>query len=110
MRKLLKYKLTDHGTIPTFIENGGYFPTEDGYLHGISVSIDDEWTPDGTTWVSKAELEAIITATNTNLPEGMQPMTILNFEADKFMFRYKETTQDKQIQALQQWVMEKELE
>lgn len=110
MRKLLKYKLTELGAIPSFIENGGYFPTEDGYLYGITVSIDDEWTPTGTTWVSKAEMQAVITAANANLPEGIEPMTIEQFEADKFMFRYRETTLQSQVSAIQGWILDKELE
>jgi hypothetical protein len=106
MRKLLKYKLDVLGRIPTFIENGGYFPTEDGYLYGISVSIDDDWTPEGTTWVNKTEMQAVITAANSNLPEGMEPMTITRFEADKFMFRYRELTQDTRLAAIESAVLQ----
>lgn len=36
-KKLLKYKLNDNGTIPDYIEDGGYYLTTDKTMVGLSV-------------------------------------------------------------------------
>ena len=46
--KIVKYKLTDAGTIPTWIEDGGYYPNAEEVMIGA--------TTDGTTGVGLGEL------------------------------------------------------
>jgi len=35
-KKIISYKLNENGTIPDFVEDGGYYPKGDGVLLGIS--------------------------------------------------------------------------
>ena len=46
--KIVKYKLTDAGTIPTWIDDGGYFPDESEVMIGATV--------DGSSEVGLGEL------------------------------------------------------
>ena len=46
--KIVKYKLTDSGTIPTWIDDGGYFPDESEVMIGATV--------DGSSEVGLGEL------------------------------------------------------
>ena len=43
--KIVKYKLTDAGTIPTWIEDGGYYPDPSEVIVSSCLS-----TQDGPTW------------------------------------------------------------
>ena len=40
--KIVKYKLTDVGTIPTWIDDGGYFPDTSEVMIGATVDGSDE--------------------------------------------------------------------
>ena len=40
--KIVKYKLTDAGTIPTWIEDGGYYPDPSEVMIGATVDGSDE--------------------------------------------------------------------
>ena len=40
--KIVKYKLTDSGTIPTWIDDGGYFPDTSEVMIGATVDGSDE--------------------------------------------------------------------
>ena len=40
--KIVKYTLTNQGTIPTWIEDGGYYPTADEVMIGATVDGSDE--------------------------------------------------------------------
>ena len=40
--KIVKYKLTDAGTIPTWIEDGGYYPDSEEVMIGATVDGSDE--------------------------------------------------------------------
>ena len=40
--KIVKYKLTDAGTIPTWIDDGGYFPDTSEVMIGATVDGSDE--------------------------------------------------------------------
>ena len=40
--KIVKYKLTDAGTIPTWIDDGGYFPDTSEVMIGATVDGADE--------------------------------------------------------------------
>ena len=40
--KIVKYKLTDAGTIPTWIEDGGYYPDTSEVMIGATVDGSDE--------------------------------------------------------------------
>ena len=40
--KIVKYKLTDAGTIPTWIEDGGYYPNSEEVMIGATVDGSDE--------------------------------------------------------------------
>ena len=40
--KIVKYKLTGAGTIPTWIDDGGYYPTTDEVMIGATVDNSDE--------------------------------------------------------------------
>ena len=40
--KIVKYKLTDAGTIPTWIDDGGYFPDTSEVMLGATVDGSDE--------------------------------------------------------------------
>ena len=46
--KIVKYKLTDAGTIPTWIDDGGYFPDESEVMIGATV--------DGSSEIGLGEL------------------------------------------------------
>ena len=46
--KIVKYKLTDAGTIPTWIDDGGYYPNSEEVMIGATV--------DGTNEVGLGEL------------------------------------------------------
>ena len=46
--KIVKYKLTDVGTIPTWIDDGGYYPNSEEVMIGATV--------DGTSEVGLGEL------------------------------------------------------
>ena len=46
--KIVKYKLTDAGTIPTWIEDGGYYPNAEEVMIGATV--------DGSSEVGHGEL------------------------------------------------------
>ena len=46
--KIVKYKLEDNGTIPTWIDDGGYFPNESEVMIGATV--------DGSSEVGLGEL------------------------------------------------------
>lgn len=46
--KIVKYKLTDAGTIPTWIDDGGYYPNSEEVMIGATV--------DGTSEVGLGEL------------------------------------------------------
>ena len=46
--KIVKYKLTDAGTIPTWIEDGGYYPNAEEVMIGATV--------DGSSQVGLGEL------------------------------------------------------
>ena len=46
--KIVKYKLTDAGTIPTWIDDGGYYPNSEEVMIGAKV--------DGTSEVGLGEL------------------------------------------------------
>jgi len=46
--KIVKYKLTDAGTIPTWIEDGGYYPNAEEVMIGATV--------DGSSEVGLGEL------------------------------------------------------
>ena len=104
MRKLLKYKLIN-GRVPDYIEDGGYFSDED-WLIGVSKPLDELEIPTGTTWVSQAELEAMITAANESLEEGMEPLTREIFEESKWMYRYRGLTKDARLDAVELAILE----
>ena len=40
--KIVKYKLTDAGTIPTWIDDGGYYPDTEEVMIGATVDGSDE--------------------------------------------------------------------
>ena len=40
--KIVKYKLTDAGTIPTWIDDGGYYPDSEEVMIGATVDGSDE--------------------------------------------------------------------
>ena len=40
--KIVKYKLESNGTIPTWIDDGGYYPTTDEVMIGATVDNSDE--------------------------------------------------------------------
>ncbi len=40
--KIVKYTLTNQGTIPTWIEDGGYYPTADEVMIGATVDGSDD--------------------------------------------------------------------
>jgi hypothetical protein len=40
--KIVKYKLTDAGTIPTWIDDGGYYPDSEEVMIGATVDSSDE--------------------------------------------------------------------
>ena len=40
--KIVKYKLTDSGTIPTWIDDGGYYPDSEEVMIGATVDGSDE--------------------------------------------------------------------
>jgi hypothetical protein len=40
--KIVKYKLTDAGTIPTWIDDGGYYPDPEEVMIGATVDSSDE--------------------------------------------------------------------
>jgi L-alanine-DL-glutamate epimerase-like enolase superfamily enzyme len=94
------------GQIPDYIYDGGYFPTNDGYLYGVSIPLDTEEIPPGTTWVSESEFEAVLTVCNKVLGENETPINKAIFESNKYMFRYNETTLDTQISAINQALLE----
>jgi len=104
VRKLLKYKLIN-GRVPDYIEDGGYFADGD-WLIGVSKPLDEIEVPTGTTWVSQAELESMITAANENLEEGMEPLTREIFEDDKRMYRYYGLTKDERLDAVELAILE----
>ena len=59
MRKIVNYKLVN-GTVPEFIENGGYFPNESGFMIGITKDYDSRYTPEGTIWLKESDIEEVI--------------------------------------------------
>lgn len=58
-RRLVKYRL-ENGHVPSYIADGGHFPTVDGYLHGITI----DPAPDGLTELSEQDLSDLIDAVN----------------------------------------------
>lgn len=85
MRKILKYKLVN-GTVPDFIENGGYFPDDAGFMIGVSKEFDERYTPEGTIWLKQAELQAMLDAIPLNL--DMPTATLEQFVATFNPFEY----------------------
>lgn len=107
MRKLLKYKLLN-GTIPSYIDDGGYFPDGD-WLVGISVHLDDKELPKDTTWMSRAELQALInTSTIMDTPGGIPtvPLTIEVFEDAHSMYRYNNLIPEDRLAAIEMALLE----
>lgn len=54
-KKLVRYLLEGNGTIPLFIENGGYFPINEE-LVGLSVDEDKRHVPLSVARMSRADL------------------------------------------------------
>jgi hypothetical protein len=108
MKKLLKYQLIN-GTVPPEIEDGGYFYDEP-YIYGISIHLEESYTPPGMEWVSQEEFETIITTTNNNAPSDpiIEPRTLTRetFESSHTPFSYRTTTSKDRITILEDLLAE----
>jgi hypothetical protein len=110
MKKLLKYTLIN-GQVPSEIEDGGYF-YNDPYLYGISIHLEESYTPEGMTWVSQEEFDELITAHNTltaaNPDPTMEftPLTRAIFESNHVTFSYHIITPKDRITALEDIIAE----
>jgi hypothetical protein len=100
MRKLLKYQLIN-GCIPSEIEDGGYF-YDNTNLYGISIHLEESYTPEGMEWLSLEEFEKIITTYNdAPNPIPNDPITRKFFEENHAAFYYKTDTPKDRITILE---------
>lgn len=112
MKKLLKYQLIN-GTIPPEIEDGGYFYDEP-YVYGISVHLEESYTPEGMEWVSMSEFEGIIDDWNEMLeaahlegdPVPFVALTREVFESEHVAFYYRDVTPKDRISAIEDIIAE----
>jgi hypothetical protein len=112
MKKLLKYQLIN-GTIPPEIEDGGYFYNEP-YIYGISVHLEESYTPEGMEWVSQSELEDMISNSNVlseashldSDPIPYTPLTREIFESNHTPFHYRDVTPKDRITAIEDLIAE----
>lgn len=108
MKKLLKYTLIN-GTVPPEIEDGGYFYNEP-YIYGISVHMEESYTPEGMEWVSQQEFEDLI-ASISAIPNDdpiiePTPLTRELFETNHTPYHYKTITPKDRITALEDLIAE----
>lgn len=108
MKKLLKYTLVN-GKIPPEIEDGGYFYDEP-YIYGISVHMEESYTPEGMEWISLEDFEVIIAASNefksNDIGIESIPITREVFESNHDKFYYKTSTPKDRITALEDLLAE----
>jgi hypothetical protein len=60
VKKIIKYQLSESGTIPNYVSNGGYFPNG-SELIGVSVE-DDLTIPEEVEILDKSELVSHVTS------------------------------------------------
>lgn len=61
MRKLIKYMLEGDGSVPKFVEDGGYFRSGNEFV-GISVDVLKRYVPDTVIRLTRAELLALVSS------------------------------------------------
>lgn len=75
--KIVSYKLNSDGTIPDFIQDGGYFPSaptwEDAVLLGVTFA--DAYVPRGTATYSSKEQVISYLNTYTSGLRDIDPLT-----------------------------------
>jgi hypothetical protein len=60
-KRVVRYLLEGNGSVPLFIENGGYYPIG-AELVGLAVDEDERHVPKTVKRMSRAELEARVTS------------------------------------------------
>ena len=103
MKKLLKYTLVD-GKIPAEIEDGGYF-YDNTYLYGISVHLEESYTPEGMEWMTLGQFNTLLENYNTQMEQvGHETISKELFESLHTPFYYKTDTPKDRITVLEDLV------